>query len=86
MEANILHVHLGLALFLSLSLLFRSSSHRWVWSLFAVAVLEAGNEALDVLDAINGLAAPNWRNGLADIADTLFWPIALTVLSKARAL
>lgn len=86
MDAATIHVHVGLAIFLGFSLVFRRFPNRWVLSLCAVALAELGNEALDIVDAVSGITAPNWRNGLVDLADTLLWPLVITAMQRVRLL
>lgn len=49
-----------------------------------VFMLQLGNEGLDVLDGLNGSTSPNWRNGLVDMANTLFWPLLFTLWAQFR--
>jgi hypothetical protein len=39
----------------------------------------------EVLDWMSGITAPNWQNGLFDIANTLLWPCLLTLAAAAGA-
>ena len=69
----ILHVHVGLGLYVAAALLLRSFSSPW--PLIAVAVAEAVNEALD------RMAFGSWRfaDTAGDVANSLFWPLVLFI-------
>lgn len=85
-DAACLHIHVGLLLFLVFAVIFQHSPHRWLLALAAVAGVELGNEAIDVLDWLTGITRANWKNGVLDIVNTLFWPTVLTLLLRARLL
>ena len=84
LEGDNLHIHAGLLLFLIFSVLLKNSARRWVAAMLSVAALEFANEALDVIDWINGIASPDWQNGLLYLVNTLFWPGVLTLMARAR--
>lgn len=64
-----LHIHLGLAIFVALALLFR---RRPIIALFGVLAFELVNETLDLQH--NGLAPAELGAAARDIANTMFWP------------
>jgi hypothetical protein len=73
LDRNVLHVHLGIVLFLLLAWCFpRPGRYRkaFVW-LLAIALI---NESFDAMIAFDKGVTPNWPDGLADIINTVLWP------------
>ncbi|MDU8946163.1 hypothetical protein [Ovoidimarina sediminis] len=83
---EVLHVHLGLAVFLGLALLLRRRRFGVALAWLILLCLQALNEALDARDWIMWTGDVNWRETLADFAQTLFWPTVLLLLWHLRAL
>lgn len=71
---NVLHVHAGMAVFVAARLLSGRSFGSFVPLAFAVAA-EVANEVLD------RLALGSWRPAetAMDFANTLFWPLAISL-------
>jgi hypothetical protein len=79
----VLHIHLGLAIYLLTGLLLRrplGSARPWL----VVAALELANETSDFLRYY--VSAWPWTatNTIEDIFNTLFWPTVLVVLFRGR--
>lgn len=74
-----MHVHAGLAIYLLVQLAVRTRRGSMV-ALHVVFLLEMGNEVLDRL----AHGAWNWPDTLADIALTMMWPVAITLVSQYR--
>lgn len=73
---DLLHVHLGLAIFVAAALLTRRRMRSWV-PLAVVTTLAVANEVIDYF-------GPNpWNDGLSalDLANTVVWPLALFLLA-----
>ncbi len=81
LSRDTLHVYAGMAVFLIVALLFRKPLRSFV-PLFAVVLIAVAVEALDAIDDIRWFG--HWRAGasLHDIANTLFWPAILFLLSR----
>lgn len=73
LDRNVLHVHLGIALFIFLSLLF-SGANRYRKALFWLLVFELVNEFIDAMMAFDRGRSPNWPDTVADIINTMIWP------------
>ena len=77
---DVLHVHVGLAVFLALALLLR----RWRFGVLiawvALIFLQVVNEALDARDWIMWTGDVNWAETAGDFGQTLFWPTVLLLL------
>ena len=76
-----LHLHFGLAMMLTVALLFRRSlGSLWPW--LSVVLFAALGEYLDRSDSLD-LGAP-WSpaESLKDFLNTLFWPTMLLVLVR----
>ena len=79
-----LHTYIGVLIYAGAIVLLRSSPHRWLIALIAVAAVELINEGLDIVDWANGHAAPNWQGGLLDVVHTLCLPLVLTLALSAE--
>ena len=79
-----LHVHLGLAIFLSVALLLRRWHHGPVMAWLIVAVLQSLNEIMDAGDWINWTGTTNWAETARDTGATLLWPTVLLLLWRLR--
>jgi len=75
---SILHIHAGLAVLMVARLVSGRSLGSFVPLAFVVAA-EAGNEWLDYM-------VYGWRTAdtLADVANTLFWPLAISLGVRMR--
>lgn len=74
---DLLHVHLGLAIFVLAALLTRRRMRSWV-PLAVVAMVAIANEIVDYL------GPDRWSDGLSalDLANTLIWPLVLFLLAR----
>lgn len=74
---DLLHVHLGLLIFVLAALVTRRRMRSW-WPLAIVAVLAVANEVIDYL--IPG----SWSASLSalDLVNTLVWPLVLFLLAR----
>lgn len=79
----VLHIHLGLALFLLSSWLFRRSPGSLLPWLFVVA-LELANEISDFLRYYVSGWPWTATNTIEDIVNTLFWPTVLLIIFRRR--
>jgi cell shape-determining protein MreD len=82
---DLMHVHLGMPIYVSASLLTCRSPRRWLWALLAVFGVEAANELVDVIESLVGLTSPNIMDGVLDVVHTLLWPSALTLVFYGRS-
>lgn len=73
LDRNVLHVHLGIALFIFLSWLF-SGPARYRKAFFWLLFLELVNEFIDAMMALDRGHSPNWPDTFADIINTMIWP------------
>ncbi|GGD31902.1 hypothetical protein [Aureimonas glaciei] len=69
-----MHGHVGLAIFLSCTLLLRRRRHPVALAFLVTAALELANEGLDARDWISWTGHVNWPETAKDIVDTLLWP------------
>jgi uncharacterized membrane protein YpjA len=74
---DLLHVHVGMALFALTALLTRRRMRSW-WPLGIVAAFAIGNEVIDYF------ANVEWSDQLSalDVANTLVWPLVLFLLAR----
>jgi hypothetical protein len=74
---DLLHVHMGLAIFVAAALLTRRRMRSWV-PLVVVALAALANEIIDYL------GPDPWSDGLSalDLANTLIWPLVLFLLAR----
>lgn len=80
MSRDALHVHLGLAIFLSIFVLLNGRRHAVFWAWAFVLCVQIINELLDFHDWYIWVQAWNWRKSLRDCAHTLLWPSVLACL------
>lgn len=73
LDRNVLHVHLGIALFIFLSWLFPDPG-RYRKAFFWLLFLELVNEFIDAMMALDRGRSPNWPDTMADIINTMIWP------------
>ncbi len=76
---TILHIHAGMAVLMIARLVTRRSLGSWV-PLSVVMVAELFNEVMDRLIYHSW----RWPDTLGDVANTLFWPVALFVGIRLR--
>lgn len=79
-SAELLHVHVGLAIYL-LTLMVVRQRRGGVVALQAVFAAELGNEVMDWL-----AASPQWTwaDTISDVVLTLMWPAAITAVNAWR--
>jgi hypothetical protein len=75
---TILHIHVGLAVLLVTRLMSGRSLATFI-PFLAVMVAEAANEVMDYL--LYGL---RWEDTLSDVANTLFWPLVISLGVRLR--
>lgn len=80
LSKEMLHVHLGLALFLAAALALRTRRRGLLVAWLAVAALQAANEALDARDWIMWTGSVNWAETARDTVATLFWPTVIALI------
>lgn len=78
---DLLHVHIGLALFVLSALLFRRRLASPL-PLVIVIIFALLNEAIDIYDE----TGPLDLEPLVDIANTIFWPFMLFLIARRRLL
>lgn len=76
---KMLHVHVGLAIYMLAQLVLRTRRGS-IDALLAVVIAEAANEAMDRLF----FGSWRWSDTLGDAGATLFWPAMLTLMSRYR--
>jgi hypothetical protein len=84
LSKDALHVHVGLALFLTMVWLFRKTPRSLV-PLLAVLGLAALGEVFDARDDFRSLGHWRWQASLHDVLNTTFWPAVLWVLWRTGA-
>lgn len=84
LDRNVLHVHLGIVLFMLLAWCF-PQPHRYRRALVWLLVIAVLNEVFDVLMAFDKGKRPNWSDDIADIINTLFWPAVWCVFRHRLA-
>ncbi len=85
LSKDALHVYVGLGVFLVAMFISRKPLN----SIFPVAVVlfaALTGEALDMSDDIASVGYLRWKASLADIINTLFWPLVIWLLACWRVL
>jgi len=75
-----LHVHLGLALFLSLAWAFRHRRYGVIGAWIALLCIQLSNEALDVWDFAKLKIPVRWPEAISDTFNTMLWPTACMIV------
>lgn len=75
---TILHIHAGLAVLLVVRLVSGRSLGTFI-PLAAVIIAEGANELMDYL-----LYGMRWEDTLGDLANTLFWPLVISLGVRLR--
>jgi hypothetical protein len=77
MGDDLMHVHLGLAIFVLSALILRKPM-RSAWPIGLVVALALINEVVDYF------VTPNWSPGLSllDIVNSVFWPTLLFLIAR----
>lgn len=70
----LIHVNIGMAVFIILALLLRNRRHGGVIALAILAGLQIANEAVDAMIEMNRSGRIRWGEGWRDTVATLFWP------------
>ena len=78
MSEDLLHVHVGLLIFVFFAVVLRRRMHS-LWPISAVALFAILNEIVDAF-------GPNWNADLSalDVLNTLFWPAILFLVARRR--
>ncbi|WP_417525558.1 hypothetical protein [Marinovum sp.] len=79
MSSDLLHVQIGLAVFLACVLLLRTRRNGVLIAWCLVAGLQTVNEAFDARDWIIWTGSVNWPETAKDCSLTLFWPTIFLV-------
>ncbi len=76
-----LHIHIGLAIFLAVALVFRRSLASWVpW--LALLAFELANELMDIFHSHAGTIGFELGDSLKDILNTMFWPSVVVIIAR----
>ncbi|MFC4255555.1 hypothetical protein GRI97_08960 [Altererythrobacter xixiisoli] len=75
-----MHFHLGLGIYLLVGA-FTRQGLRSRAGLVLISLLEIGNEILDLARFFPKIPAWLWHDTLADLFNTLFWPVVLYALA-----
>lgn len=78
-----LHIHIGLAIFLGVALVFRRSLASWIpW--LALLTFELANELMDIFHLHQGTIGFEVGDSVKDILNTMFWPTVVLVAARWR--
>lgn len=84
LSKDALHVHVGLALFLTMAWLFRKTPRSLVPLLTVLGVAALG-EILDARDDFRSLGHWRWKASVHDVVNTVCWPAMLWILWRTGA-
>ena len=78
MPEDLLHVHVGLLIFVFFAVVLRRRMHSF-WPISMVVLFAVLNEAVDAF-------GPNWNADLSalDVVNTSFWPLILFLVARRR--
>ena len=74
----LLHVHAGMAILLLVRVMTGRSLGSFI-PFFVVVIAEFGNEVMDYMNY-----GMRWNDTLADIGNTLFWPLVISIAVRVR--
>ena len=76
-----LHVHMGLAIFVGVALVFRRSLASWIpW--LALLAFELGNELMDMFYFHPAYIGFDLGDSPKDIVNTMFWPTVVFIVAR----
>ena len=76
-----LHVHIGLAIFVGVALVFRRSLASWLpW--LALLAFELANEAMDILYWNGNGIGVDLGDSPKDVVNTMFWPTIVFLAAR----
>ena len=79
---GLLHLNIGLALFLAIALLLRRNPRAVLIAWLMVAALQTANECLDLWIGYSRSGRVDWAGMGKDFLATLFWPTVLLLFWK----
>lgn len=78
-----LHIHIGLALYVLVALVFRRRLSSWLpW--LALLAFEIVNELVDIFHVHGGVMGLELGDSLKDVVNTMFWPTVVLVVARRR--
>ena len=83
LSKDALHIYVGLIVFFVVAITLRRRPASYL-PLVAVVVTAILGELVDMRDDIKSLGAWRWRASLHDLANTVFWPLVITLLVRSR--
>lgn len=81
---DVLHVHVGIGVFLALTHLLRRVKRGEIIALAGVLVLQILNETIDTINWIQASGQPNYSDTIVDSINTVLWPTVITIGSVLR--
>lgn len=76
-----LHIHIGLAIFLGVALVFRRSLASWIpW--LALLAFELVNELMDIFHIHEGVIGFEVGDSMKDVLNTMFWPTVVLIAAR----
>jgi hypothetical protein len=85
LSKDAVHIYIGMLVFFCAVVIWKKDRILPA-CLIPVFVVAFGMEAFDLLDDWRSLGYPRWGSSLHDIANTSFWPLAIVILVKYRAI
>jgi len=85
LSKDALHVYVGLGVLFVSMVLFRKPLNSFLPVCMVLLAALAG-EALDMRDDVASLGYWRWRASLADVVNTLFWPVVVSLLAWGRVI
>jgi hypothetical protein len=83
LSKDALHIYVGLSVFLLTALALRRPL-RSLLPWLAVMLVALAGELFDAVDDIRSLGYWRWTASIHDVANTLFWPTALLLLTRCH--
>lgn len=81
LSRDALHVYVGLSVFAAVAVVFRRPM-RSIIPWLAVLLVAVVGELVDVRDDLASIGRWQWRAGLHDFVNTIFWPTVLLFLAQ----
>ncbi|TDU69282.1 hypothetical protein EI77_02933 [Prosthecobacter fusiformis] len=85
LSKDALHVHIGLAVFVLVMVIFKRPLRSLIPWLAAFGIACLG-EAVDMRDDLSSLGHWRWQASLHDVMNTAFWPTAFFLLARFSSL
>lgn len=85
LSKDAVHIYIGLLVFFCAIVIWKKGRIQSA-CLIPVLVVAFGMETFDLVDDWCSFGYPRWEASFHDVVNTSFWPLAIVILAKLRAI